>query len=156
MQKVKSHAFGKDTYLLGKGKDGAYYWLEAATWDCGWYWGLGYVETYTSPLNPAASRDILSHQHFSELFLEGKSYNEFVEFFEEATLTDKEIWVLLELMQSLCTARKYSDMLHTGGAHFTKNPCHGLIQCKAEYDRINTILIPAMLQKVYDLLTPGN
>ena len=35
MGKVKSHAFGKDVFLLGADKDDRYYWLEAPKWDCG-------------------------------------------------------------------------------------------------------------------------
>lgn len=156
LEKSKSKAFGKECYLLGRGKDGNYYWLESASWDCDWYWGLGYIETYTNPLNPAASRDITSHQHFDAMFMKGPhcAYDNFREFFEETTLTDKEIWLLVELMASLYTARHYSDMLHTGGAHFTENPCKDLIQCTGEYNRINNIVIPALLNKVYELLSP--
>lgn len=46
MKKEKRHAFGKDIYLLGVDADGTRYWLEAPSWDCGWYWGFGYVEVY--------------------------------------------------------------------------------------------------------------
>ena len=52
MKKEKRFAFGKNIYLLGSDKDGVKYWLEEASWDCGWYWGFGYVETYTNNSNP--------------------------------------------------------------------------------------------------------
>ena len=35
-------------YLLGRDEEGINYWLEEPSWDCGWYWGFGYVETYTT------------------------------------------------------------------------------------------------------------
>ena len=38
MEKKKSHAFGKDVYLLGT-INGKMQWLEAPSWNCGWYWG---------------------------------------------------------------------------------------------------------------------
>jgi hypothetical protein len=46
LSKRKSHAFGKDIYLIGKDKSGTNYWLESPSWDCDWYWGFGYIETY--------------------------------------------------------------------------------------------------------------
>ena len=41
--KRKEKAFGKDIYLLGRGKDGTLYWLESGKWDFGWYCGFGYI-----------------------------------------------------------------------------------------------------------------
>ena len=64
MDKRKSHAFKKDIYLLGADSCGNKYWLEAPSWDCKWYWGFGYIETYTNSDNPSISNDIISHQHW--------------------------------------------------------------------------------------------
>ena len=150
MKKKKSHAFGKDTYLIGKGKDGEYYWLEEGKWDCDWYWGIGYVETYTNSLEPNKAKDICSHQHWDGLF---PTYDKFNEFFEETVLNDKEKWELLELMKAIYIARHYSDMLHIGGAHYTSNPCKEDIHNKDEYNRINKVMIPKMLEKVYEILS---
>lgn len=157
MKKIKSNAFGKDCYLLGKDADGVYYWLEQSKFDCGWYWGIGYVETYTNNKYPNRSRDINSHTHFDGMFFNKKkcSYDVFKEFFVETTLTDKETWVFLELMKSLYTLRQYSDLLHIGGAHFTTNPCKNAIQNETEYNRINNEVIPALLNEVYTILTPS-
>lgn len=47
MDKQRSRAFGKKIYLLGEDKCGDRYWLEEPFWDCGWYWGFGYIETYS-------------------------------------------------------------------------------------------------------------
>ena len=154
MEKKKSHAFGKDIYLLGRDVHGTNYWLEKASWDCGWYWGFGYVETYTNNRIPGKSKDISSHQHFNGLFfnLNKLSYDVFKEFFVETPLSNDEIWELLELMRSFYTAREYADMLHVGGSHFTTNPCKEIIQDLGEYDRINKVVIPAICEAVYDLL----
>ena len=48
LKKRKSHAFGKDCYLIGRDKYGDLIWLEAAKWDCEWYWGFGYTHTGTA------------------------------------------------------------------------------------------------------------
>jgi hypothetical protein len=150
MEKKKSHAFGKDTYLLGKGKDGNYYWLEEGKWDCNWYWGIGYVKTYKDILNPNMAKDISSHQHWDGLF---PTYDKFNDFFEETVLNDKEKWKLLELMKAIYIARHYSDMLYIGGAHYTNNPCKEDIHNEDEYNRINKVMIPKMLEKVYEILS---
>lgn len=152
MEKKKLHAFGKDIYLLGKDKDGINYWLEQASWDCNWYWGFGYVETYTNNRNPEKAKDIRSHQHFDGLFFKGVSFDVFKEFFAETPLKDKEIWKLLELMKSYYIAKEYAFMLHTGGAHYTSNPCAEIIGDLHEWDRINKVVIPAICEEVYKLL----
>ena len=61
MNKEMDRAFGKQVLLLGI-KDGEKVWLEMPTFDCNWYWGFGYLETYTGS-QPSKSRDILSHTH---------------------------------------------------------------------------------------------
>ena len=68
MEKRSTVAFRKRVYLLGKDGEGVAYWLESASWDCDWYWGGGYVKTYTQNDYPELSRDIDSHQHFDGLF----------------------------------------------------------------------------------------
>lgn len=157
LNKKKSHAFGKDIYLLGRDEYGENYWLEEASWDCNWYWGFGYVRTYTNNRNPERAKDISSHQHFDGLFLKkGRcAYDVFEEFFVETPLTDKEIWTLLELMRSYYTARRYAEMVHIGGSHFTKNPCSLIIKSEEEYTRINKIVIPTICEEVYKLLCEG-
>ena len=58
-------------------------------------------------------------------------------------------------MQSAYTARKYSDMLHTGGAHITSNPVWYVLHDDAEYERINKKVIPSIMNEVYKLLMTG-
>ena len=155
MDKCKSRAFKKDIYLLGKDEIGILYWLQQATWDCDWYWGGGYVRTYTNNEYPHLSRDIDSHQHFDGLFFKGhkNGYDAFKEFFVETPFTDKEIWKICELMRSFYIAREYSDMIHRGGAHYTANPVSEIIKNDAEYERINKVVIPAIMQSLYEILS---
>lgn len=154
MEKQKKHAFGKDIYLLGKDEGGYLYWLEASTWDCEWYWGGGYVETFTNNNHPERARDICSHQHFDSLFFKKNKdgHTAFKEFFAETPLTDSEIWKLLELMKAFYTAREYSDMIYRGGAHYTSNPAREEIQNIEEYERINKKMIPAIMGEVYKIM----
>lgn len=150
MKKEVRNVRGKFQFLLGM-KDGECYWLEQASWDCDWYWGLGYVESYRG--HGRADRSWSSHQHFDGLFLKpAKFVDGYKEFFDEQPFTDEEIWTLLELMQSAYIARKYAEMLYTGGAHTAFNPARDYIMNGAEYDRINKKVIPSIMNEVYRLM----
>ena len=155
MKKTKSRAFGRDCYLLGSDRDGVWYWLEEAKWDCEWYWGIGYVEAYTRNKSPETSRDINSHSHFSSMFFDKDKFckDVFDEFFVETPLNSKEVWKLMELMKAAYIARDYSDMLHIGGSHITNNPAKEVIKDDIEYKRINKEVIPAIMTEVYKLLS---
>lgn len=142
----------KAGYLLGT-KDGESFYLEKASWDCNWYWGLGYVESYRG--KDTSDRSWRSHQHFDTLFLQNRMYADgFRDFFDDTPLSNEEIWKLLELMKSAYIAREYSDMIYRGGAHYTENPCNEIIKNDIEYDRINRVVIPSIMNRVYELLTP--
>ena len=154
-KKHKSRAFGKDIYFIGQDRNGINYWLEQATWDCEWFWGFGYIESYTNNNNPSRAWDISSHSNFGGLnrYNNKNLYDAFKEKFVNTPLSDKELWMLCELMKSYYTLREYSDMLHVGGSHYTTNPCSELIKNNEEYDRINKIVIPAICEQVYELLS---
>ena len=155
-KKHKSKAFGNTIFFLGQDKDGINYWLEEATWDCDWYWGFGYIKSYTNNNNPNRAKDIASHSHFYMLnkYQNKNLYDAFKETFIVTPLTNKEIWTLCELVKSTYTAKEYADMLHIGGAHYTTNPCKDIIINDEEYNRINKIVIPELCKKIYELLTP--
>ena len=137
---------GKKYYLIGT-KDGEDMYLEQASFDCQWYWGLGYIETFTNKRHPERSADISSHSHFN---LEFPHYTDFMDL--DAPYTESEKWKIYEIMRSLYTAREYSDMIHIGGSHFTSNPAKDIIQDDAEYKRINEVVIPAMLEELYKIM----
>jgi len=155
MKKATTKAFGKNIYLLGIDEEGKKHWLEEGKFECGWYWGMGYVETYTNNSNPSKAKDVETHQHFNGLILDKKrnGYDEFVDFFVDTPLEKSEIWELIELMKTLYTMREYSDTIYRGGSHYTTNPLKELIKNDVEYERINKIIIPSLLEKVYELLS---
>jgi hypothetical protein len=157
--KRKSYAFGKDVYLLGYDKHGKAQWLEQATWDCGWYWGLGYVEEYTAHEHPDRSRDIVCHRHFEGILgkhEDGKYYHHLNESpeFSHTVLTEKESWQLAELMKTAYTLRETAGLFNRGGAHLTTNACQDLLRNPVYEEHINKVLIPAVMAQVYELLSP--
>lgn len=149
MKKETKKRFGHNYYLLGKNKEGQKVWLEEGHFDCGWYWGIGYVEIFNKN-----HTDIEVHTHFDSLFFNNEKccYDLFKEYFSETTLNDNEIWELLENMKALYTLREYSDLLYRGGAHITKNKNKNIIENDEEYRRINNTIIPAILESVYKIL----
>lgn len=154
IKKKKSYAFGKNIFLLGRDKDGTNYWLEEASWDCEWYWGGGYVETYTNNRNPKKSKDIQSHTHFDTLFFNvGKyDYDLFNELFVEHPFTKDEVHKILGLMREFYTVRKYSDLLHASSMYCTENPVSAVIKSEEEYNIINKTVIPKIMEELYKVL----
>lgn len=138
----------KREFLLGKDADGNSYYLVEASWDCGWYWGLGYVERYTK----ADRWD--AHTHFSNMFLEKDIFNSFKRLFVETPLVDKEVWSLLELMSAIYRFKEIANVYHLGGSHIADNPLKDLLKNESEFKRINEEVIPALLKEVYSLLSP--
>lgn len=143
---------GRKYYLLGKDNEGTDYYLEEANWDCNWYWGFGYIETFSNKKNPEKSKDIRSHQHFDVMFLNTNGYDAFKKFFKETPVSNNELWKLVELMKSYYIARNYSDFLHRGSAGYSSNPAEDSIKNKEEYDRINKVVLPNIFSEVYKIL----
>lgn len=159
LTKRVSQAFGKTVYLLGEDVNGEYVWLEEPTFDCGWYWGLGYIERYTITKSPERSRDITSHTHW-DTQITGRTERGFIHhpnenpLFKETTLTDSESWELAELMRSAYTLRQAADLFTTGSSHVTKNVCE-LAQPEMVL-LINNVLLPRVFKRIAEILTPAN
>lgn len=160
IEKKKSHAFKKDVYLLGI-LNGEQIWLEAPSWDCGWYWGFGYIETYTGT-NPATSRDITSHTHYNSLcFNSNNKEYKFIHILEDlkgleaCTLTRDEQWILSDLMKSFYTLKESAEIFYKGNSHYASSTG---VDLKNEdyYNKINKELIPAITARIIELLTPNN
>ena len=149
-------------YYLGVSRDDKeLVYMPKPSWDCDWYWGFGYVETYTGA-DPKTSRDIASHTHYSSLCLnnDNKKHKfihilEDVEGLEACTLTRDEQWILSDLMKSYYTLKESAEIFHTGSSHYTSKTG---VDLKNEdyYNKINKELIPAITARVIELLTPNN
>jgi hypothetical protein len=168
LNKRKSHAFGKDIYLVGKDKDGKFVWLEAPVWDCGWYWGFGYMETYTNNRSPENSRDIQSHSHWSGFVGKVEHYDfdkkSFVlgeyrhhinesDLMAETVLTEKESWLLSDLMQSFYSLKEAAEVLGRGDSHLTTDS-RATVKDTEMGEKINKIILPKLFKEVLTILSP--
>ena len=144
---------GKWQFLLGT-RDSETYWLEQAVFDCEWYWAIGYVESYRG--YSQLDRGWRGHQHFNGMFFNDNDcgFDLFNDFFDATPFTDREVWKILELMKAAYTARRYSDMLHSGNAGITENPIKDVIKDIFEYKRINNRVIPSLMNELYKVLLP--
>lgn len=150
-KEITIDAFGKKVYLLGilKGEKEKL-WLEEPEWDCEWYWGLGYIETYQQNWHPSKARDTSSHRHWdSTMRLVNPRDN-----FSEATFTDDEGWILGELFKRAYTLRKMTDMIYQKGAYVTEYDPLGLEELDPWRDKINTVLLPSIFKEIGRILTP--
>ena len=148
MKKQTTIAFKKKIYLLGADAEGTKYWLEAPSWDCDWYFGFGYVETYTNNNYPNRSRDINSHQHFDSLFLNDSKVNAFDafnEFFKETTLDQKEIYLLIDYMSSFYKLKDVAKTLGVGYSNMTETA-----------KEINEKILPAIFKRIDILLSDAD
>lgn len=155
-------------YLLGTNKEGRKVWLEKPRWDCGWYWGFGYLETMRGNREPSKAIDIELHTHWDSCV--GRSRLNAYDWFQAEfgkTLTDsfnskvkkekgvkycrftsRQLWTLCELMATFYTLKETAEVLGRGGSHYTENPCASVIQNKAERDRINSVVLPAIFAEI--------
>lgn len=150
--KRTSNTGHKLKYFLGEDEDGTRLWLEAASWDCDWYWGFGYVQGYLNGRHQ-------SHQHFDGVWFkqsDGRKYYHRLSDLPGFTsvLTESEEWTLAELMRTFYTLKEMAEVHHLGSSHFTTNPIAHLLKDADRAEHINKVLMPALFAEVYKLLTP--
>lgn len=142
MKKQTIEKFEKKYYLLGVRKeDNKKVWLEEGSFDCDWYWGIGYVEVFNYNYT-----DINEHTHFDSLFLKKDMYGSFKDCFKDTTLSDKEVWQLLELMKITYQLKNISQIIYLNSSIFNEDIY------KKMYDKINNEDIPRLLEEVYKML----
>ena len=146
MKKEIKEKFGSH-FLLGKDANGKKHYLEKASWDCGWYWGFGYIHTFTA-------HDIGCHYHFDGFAKNCNLYDGFKNAFVDCVLTDNELWTLCELMKTFYNLKTAAEVLGRGNSHYTSNPCADIIKNPEEAKRINEVVLPAIFEEIYKLLSP--
>lgn len=172
LEKRISHAFGKDVYLLGRNTEGELMWLEAPKWDCSWYWGFGYVETYIRNAEPSRARDIQSHSHFSGLvghqlkWDNGTGVQTTGEYVHnvydspqlvETTFTSDEGWELSELFKEFYLLEDMAEYTHKqpAGCHLTTSPVtQDEEKMKEWHEYINKTMIPKITAEIMRMLKP--
>lgn len=132
-----------DRILLGK-HDGQNIYLTSPSWDCGWYWGFGYIGNKHC------------HYHIEGLGKNKNLYDGFLEHFGDTITVDKsKLWKLVELFSTFYSLKNICEVLGRGGSHNTSNPCKDLIINKEEVQRINNVVLPQIFEEIYKILIPA-
>ena len=152
MEKQTLTIFGKKNYLLGTDQNGRKLFLVAPSWNCGWYWGFGYIETYTNNRHPERSRDIASHNHFDRLFgNKCNLYDGFKRIIKDSTLDDDEIWMLVDYMKTFYCLQETAEILKSGSSHYSERAKLDIVKDEAYAERINKVILPELFKHIEDL-----
>jgi hypothetical protein len=146
-------SWGNYVYLLGIDKEGKYVWLQEPSWDCGWYWGFGYIERYTNNKNPGNSRDIISHTHWDTEIMPNKYHTiyEMEDLFDAVTVTRNEACGLSELMKLFYSFQEVAEIYHSGSSGISKTIDLKNLQ---EYNRITKEVMPKIFKEIDYILNP--
>lgn len=137
----------KGIFKLGE-NEGKNIYLYAPSWDCDWYWGFGCLGNY----------DSTRARHFARSFhLDGLGnqnlYDNLKNYFGESlNIIEKDLWIFCELVQSSYRLRSIAELYRLGGASYTTNPCKDILEDFEQYKKINTVLLPALFNKIGELL----
>jgi len=172
LKKKTSFAFRRKIYLLGQDEDGINCWLEEPKWDCGWYWGFGYIITYTNNRSPHLAKDMNSHSHFSVFvgeqeeydynkgcFVKGEYINNVYDSpkLAKTVFDENEGWKLSELFKQFYLFQEMAKLCHCGSAGIStvKEAKHDE-DIKGWYESINKQIIPRITAEILKILTPEN
>lgn len=153
---------GIECYLLGETSDGLKVWLPKDSWDCGWYWGFGYVQTRNSHSHAKGTLygEIETYDKEKKCHIRETIYNAYdAPILEITTFTKEEGYQLTDLFKQYYIAMKYAELLRHRCAWVTQSVV-GMVNYGTEDERenkikeINKTIIPDIMNAVYRILTP--
>ena len=128
----------KDKLYLGNTTQYGRLYLSKHSWDCGWYWGFGYIGN---------SR---LHMHIDSLI--GAEYDIRSIFDKGSPITQNQWWIIRDLFTQAYALKKAAEVYQHGG-HQTTKP--GITDCIKNLEmaaQINKDL-EIVLNKVWDFLS---
>lgn len=152
LEKEEDFAFSKRVYLLGQDEEGISYWLEAPSWDCGWYWGFGYIESYQGNFKPSKAKDIDSHSHAKGFYREWWDTDKEKSRLKLTTFSEAEGWKLSELFQRFEILKDTAGLFGRGGAHISGTDDY--IKREVWAKEINEMILPKVFEDIINILSP--
>lgn len=149
----------KEKTFIGK-KDGYNIYLTSPSWDCGWYWGFGYLGNNRCHYHVDGLKHIENYikgedGHFHLTSEHVNLYEGFKRHFDEDTFIvkeDNDIWKLAELFETFYRLRETAEVFGRGGSHYTENPCKNILIDKELVNRINEVILPEIFEEIYKIL----
>lgn len=156
LKKKIIHAFGNTYYLFGKDEDGVKWYLQKSTWDCGWYWGFGYLESFTNNACPEKSKDIAGHTHLSSLMAEfnGNGFDALKNRFKECVLADDELFRFVDYAKSVYALKEAAELFGRGHSNYTEKAEIDDLVKPDWVDEINEKMIPEIDAEIAKMLSP--
>ena len=151
-------------YFLGINKEDERVYLMLPSFDCGWYWGCGYISTYRGTMNTESNFSMHTHfkgyiigqeeeyNHEKGVFQKTKYTHHLNEVLKESVLNEKESWVLSELIQTMELLKELLEFHHKGGMHMTENPLKDLFKDTDRYKHICEELLPSVFVEIDRIL----
>lgn len=146
-------------YLMGKNQDGEKVWLETPSWDCGWYWGFGYLKTKSSHTHVDGLTG--KHEYYDTEKQCFRLSSDYVHNIYDSpklvvtTFTSNEGWKLTELFRQFYLLKEMAEFTHKKrpGCHITTSPVdHGSMVLW--HQKINRVMIPKVADEIMRMLTP--
>jgi hypothetical protein len=113
MQNFNKILLGKIKSDAGTFADGENVWLEKHKWDCGWYWGFGYLGNKNC------------HFHFDSLLYinDGKGSVKYCasDLFESTNISDSDWWIIRDLFVQAYALHKAAEVYQRTLYHPIKN-----------------------------------
>lgn len=130
-------------------------YLSPPKWDCGWYWGWGYLGNNNCHYHVDGLKKISKYNH-------DKNVHEY-EFVNLKDGFDKHFgntfiirpshrWQFAELFESFYSLKEIAEVYNRGGSYLTTNPCRDIIKNLDEVKRINEIVLPAIFEQTYNII----
>lgn len=111
-------------------------YLEKHSWDCGWYWGFGYIGNKN--LHTHIDTTLLTNFNFSDIW-------------EKTPFTDSQWWVILDLFKQAYALKHAAKTYRHGGYLTTQEGLTTVIQDKEKEKMLNTDC-EKVLNTVWDYL----
>lgn len=124
---------------LGKDKEtGDRLFLDKHTWDCGWYWGFGYV----------GNNDL--HYHFSS-YLKGQ-VKPFDDILTDTKLSNDNWWVLRDLFKQAYSLQSTAEVYGYGGYQSRLRDVTGILKSPSKEAELTKDL-GLILDTLWDYIT---
>ena len=96
--------------------------LEKHSWDCGWYWGFGYIGNKNT------------HFHFDSL-LENTKYAS--EIFKQTNISDSDWWVIRDLFKQAYALKAAAETYRYGGHQTSRPGVTDILKSQEKADALN-------------------
>lgn len=130
----------KGKYYLGVNNLNEDVYLEKPSWDCDWYWGFGYITSYSS----------LTHWDYIVQEAHCNAFDAIKKYFKTLAISDDALWKLCDYMQSYYTLRSAADLFYSGNSNYTSD-VKVSFKDKSFYEKINEELLPNLFKAIDDL-----